>query len=266
MHDFLGFDPIVCERLTVTLLHFLWQGAAIGVVAAVLSQMLFRASSQVRYITHFAALIAMFCCLPITYPLVTVPEPGTVTAAFEKKTTGSPADGADIRNLLLPIPALAANPNLIDPNAVPELAEESVSSDRAISPHETPVAVTTISGDANSEAARYLPRLAPYVTAVYLAGVVLLLVRLVRSASLTRQLGSSANMVTECDLLNRMRTQAERLGLRVLPALRWCNKVSVPVVIGVFRPVILLPAIAATGLTVDQLQAVMAHELAHIRR
>lgn len=266
MQDLLGFDLIFCERLTVTLLHFLWQGGAIGVVAAVLSQMLFRASSQVRYITHFAALFAMFCCLPITFSLVTVPELGMVTAAFEKKTTVSTADGGDIRNLQLPIPAPDANPILIDPNAVSKMAEESVSSDQPISPPESPTAVTTISGEADPEADRYLPRLAPYVTAIYLAGVVLLLVRLVRSAWLTRQLGSSANLVTECDLLNRMQTQAERLGLRVLPALRWCNKVSVPVVIGVFRPVILLPAIAATGLTIDQLQAVMAHELAHIRR
>ncbi len=266
MHDFLGFDAIVCERLTVTLLQFLWQGAAIGVVAAVLSQMLFRASSQVRYITHFMALFAMLCCLPITFSLVTVPEPVMVTAALETKAIVSMAEGGDIRSLQLPIAALDANPILIDPNAVPELAEEGVSSDQPISQPETPTVVTTISGEADPESDRYLPRLAPYVTIIYLAGVVLLLVRLVRSARVTRQLGNSAILITECDLLDRMRIQAERLGLRVLPALRWCNKVPVPVVIGVFRPVILLPAFAATGLTIDQLQAVMAHELAHIRR
>ncbi|MCA9065575.1 MAG: M48 family metalloprotease, partial [Planctomycetaceae bacterium] len=43
-------------------------------------------------------------------------------------------------------------------------------------------------------------------------------------------------------------------------------EVSVPVVIGIVRPVILIPAGAATGLSEDQLLAVIAHELAHIRR
>jgi hypothetical protein len=40
----------------------------------------------------------------------------------------------------------------------------------------------------------------------------------------------------------------------------------VPVVVGHFRPAILLPVSALTGLTADQLEAILAHELAHIRR
>src|SRR5271157_1053663 len=39
-----------------------------------------------------------------------------------------------------------------------------------------------------------------------------------------------------------------------------------PSVVGWFRPVILLPAAALLGLTPEQLEAVLAHELAHIRR
>jgi HEAT repeat protein len=42
--------------------------------------------------------------------------------------------------------------------------------------------------------------------------------------------------------------------------------VKVPMVIGWLRPVILLPAGALTGLTTRQLEAIIAHELAHIRR
>ena len=42
--------------------------------------------------------------------------------------------------------------------------------------------------------------------------------------------------------------------------------VDVPMVIGWLRPVILLPASALSGLTPQQLEAIIAHELAHIRR
>ncbi len=39
-----------------------------------------------------------------------------------------------------------------------------------------------------------------------------------------------------------------------------------PTVIGVLRPMILLPATLTTGLTTDELSAILSHELAHIRR
>src|SRR5206468_7510728 len=42
--------------------------------------------------------------------------------------------------------------------------------------------------------------------------------------------------------------------------------VQVPIVIGCLRPVILLPAGTLSGLTPAQLEAILAHELAHVRR
>jgi bla regulator protein blaR1 len=44
------------------------------------------------------------------------------------------------------------------------------------------------------------------------------------------------------------------------------SKVSIPMVIGYLKPVILLPIGLASGLTNRQLEAILAHELAHIRR
>jgi hypothetical protein len=56
--------------------------------------------------------------------------------------------------------------------------------------------------------------------------------------------------------------------LRVSPAVELLQSalVRAPTVIGWLRPAILLPASVLTGLTPDQLEAVLAHELAHIRR
>src|ERR1700674_977646 len=44
------------------------------------------------------------------------------------------------------------------------------------------------------------------------------------------------------------------------------HRLDVPSVLGCFRPVVLLPVRALTGLTEEQIEAVIAHELAHIRR
>ena len=70
-----------------------------------------------------------------------------------------------------------------------------------------------------------------------------------------------------------MRVWQERLDslceqLRVSRGVRLCESalVEVPTVIGWLRPVILVPASLFTGLSAPQLEALLAHELAHIRR
>ena len=59
---------------------------------------------------------------------------------------------------------------------------------------------------------------------------------------------------------------AQRLGLRRAVGLLQSSIISAPVVVGWLRPVVLLPASVVTGLSQGQLQAIMAHELAHVRR
>jgi|GEM_PF-1216840 len=57
-----------------------------------------------------------------------------------------------------------------------------------------------------------------------------------------------------------------RLGLCTAVRVVESAAASVPTVIGWMRPVILMPAAAVMGLTPQQLEVVIAHELAHIRR
>src|SRR5918993_396252 len=57
-----------------------------------------------------------------------------------------------------------------------------------------------------------------------------------------------------------------RLRLHTPVRLLESARIQVPVVIGSLRPVLLLPAAAMTGLSPEQIEAVLAHELAHIRR
>ena len=67
-------------------------------------------------------------------------------------------------------------------------------------------------------------------------------------------------------MLARLRTRASELRVRCVPALAWCRKIGVPTIVGVMRPVILLPASLASELSMDQLEALIVHELGHIRR
>ena len=56
-----------------------------------------------------------------------------------------------------------------------------------------------------------------------------------------------------------------RLGLK-LPPVRLQDGIIGPVVLGVLRPMILIPATALTGLSAKELEMVLLHELAHVRR
>ncbi|MDB5356663.1 MAG: Regulatory sensor-transducer, BlaR1/MecR1 family, partial [Phycisphaerales bacterium] len=59
---------------------------------------------------------------------------------------------------------------------------------------------------------------------------------------------------------------ATQLQIRAAVRLRVCARVHVPAVMGWLRPVILIPAAALTDLTPQQLEALLLHELAHVRR
>src|SRR5205085_1389928 len=59
---------------------------------------------------------------------------------------------------------------------------------------------------------------------------------------------------------------AERLRLRQAVRVLQSTLVQTAVVVGYARPIILLPVSVVSGLSAAQLEAILAHELAHIRR
>jgi beta-lactamase regulating signal transducer with metallopeptidase domain len=63
-----------------------------------------------------------------------------------------------------------------------------------------------------------------------------------------------------------MSALAQRLGLARLPRLMVCDRVMVPTVIGGFRSAILLPASVVSGVSAQMLEALLAHELCHLKR
>jgi beta-lactamase regulating signal transducer with metallopeptidase domain len=69
-------------------------------------------------------------------------------------------------------------------------------------------------------------------------------------------------------LIERMRRKEIKAVGAELYVIRYCecHRLDAPAVLGWFRPVVLLPVRALTGLTEAQIEAVIAHELAHIRR
>jgi HEAT repeat protein len=83
-----------------------------------------------------------------------------------------------------------------------------------------------------------------------------------RTQRITRESTSSASHA----LILRVEKLCERLGISRAIRLLESTAIDVPLVIGAIRPVIVVPVSLITGLTPLQLDMLLVHELAHIRR
>ena len=108
--------------------------------------------------------------------------------------------------------------------------------------------------------------LVAYLPWFWLCGSLLTLVMLATGMIGVEQLRRSSRLVESGDLPRRCRALADSLGMARRVSVGICDRVAMPVLIGIVRPLILLPPAALSGWSVEQLEMVLLHELAHLRR
>jgi TonB family protein len=111
-----------------------------------------------------------------------------------------------------------------------------------------------------------LDRALPWVLLAWFAGVILFVVRLNVGLMVARRMRSIATTAVPAELQQAFDEIRRRLRIGRAVRLMHSALVQVPTVIGWLRPVVLIPASCLTGLSTMQIEAVLAHELAHIRR
>ncbi|HEX7378499.1 MAG TPA: M56 family metallopeptidase, partial [Pirellulales bacterium] len=109
-------------------------------------------------------------------------------------------------------------------------------------------------------------RAAVWFFASYLFGVAWMLARLGAALFSASRLARRATLVADGPLPAIVQAFVREWSMRVTPLLAETNRIATPQVVGLLRPVVLLPASALSGLSCDELEMVLAHELAHIRR
>ena len=107
---------------------------------------------------------------------------------------------------------------------------------------------------------------APWVPALWLAGVALFLVRLSIGLTEARRMKTGGTEPPPVELLRQFEMLRVQLGVTRAVKLLHSAVVQVPTVIGWLRPVVLIPVSCLTGLSGAQIEAILCHELAHIRR
>lgn len=101
---------------------------------------------------------------------------------------------------------------------------------------------------------------------LWLAGIAALSLRALGGWQLVRALERRDTLTAPADLLRRCHLLQRRLGVAGPVRFLLSRRIEVPVVLGWMRPMILIPLSALANLSPQQLDALILHELAHIRR
>lgn len=128
----------------------------------------------------------------------------------------------------------------------------------------------TVTGDAvafSADMVRALPSpILSAVVVVWFAGVIALWLRLLGGCIFAVRLRSRGTRPAPPDWRNTLERLKRSIPVSRPVRLLMSSLVNTPAVVGWLRPVILAPVGALAGLSPDQLEALLLHELAHIRR
>ncbi|HEX6575010.1 MAG TPA: HEAT repeat domain-containing protein [Gemmatimonadaceae bacterium] len=222
------------------IIHSLWQGGVLALLSAGLLGMMRSSRPEARYRIALVTLILMFV-LPVATTLSSSNDNATsgVTPSFSTSIQDPSFESA-------PVSSTTSSPDI--PGVAPVAANDNAFKiDR-----------DTI--------ASWIDTSIPFLVAAWIVGLLLASARLIggfaRTRSITRRAANPSSRALEI----RIAKLCDRLGIhRAIRAFE-STMIDVPLVIGAVRPVIVVPMSLITGLTPLQLDMLLAHELAHVKR
>jgi len=231
-------SPAVLHALGWALIHSLWQGAGVAALAALV--MAFIRRPAVRYLVALSAL-ALMLAAPVATFLV-LAKPAAPVQVPQSATMPAPMT-ATVSVSVLPVTPPPSTPVAVFATA-----------DRAIA--------------AIAEAPRQFPAadMLSWLVAAWACGVAFFSLRFAGGFLLLEHRCRAQSHSPGERVLALCLDLQRRLGLTRAIQYLECGWVEAPAVIGWLRPAVLLPVFALTGLSEEQFRAVIAHELAHIRR
>jgi beta-lactamase regulating signal transducer with metallopeptidase domain len=202
------------QALNTALLHFIWQGIAVGVGLGIALMFLKRSTPRARYAASCIAMLVLALA-----PVIT----GIRAYHAPLSVSSSQVVSADSQTSSDPV---LANPTM-----------------------------TFISEQATYD----------WILPIWAAGVLVFALRFVWAGGYAYAL-RRGGVDADGEIYSIVARVADRLRVRRRVRVLVSSVAEVPSVVGWIRPLILLPAAVLVGLSPYQLEALLAHELAHIRR
>ena len=222
------FQHPVFDAIGSALLHSLWQGAVVAGLLFLALKVIRKEASELRYALAGTALLVM-ALLPVA------------TAVQLYVSNPAPIDFDAVQSM----------------NKAEPVGREVVAAEPALVVSQETVAI-------EAQSPGYPWR--PVVVTLWLGGILFMLFKWVRGTMNAHQLRSSGVPVYKKELEAAFVAIKNRLG--ITKQVRLCSSLHVdqPMMIGWFKPVVLLPMSMLTAMPPEQVEAILTHELAHVRR
>lgn len=257
----LADQPIVAQ-LGWTVVHSLWQGLAIAIFLRLLLTFPLKRSAQARYVASCLALAAMALLPVATFSIMARSAPGGSPIAQQAQKTTIPILG--LRDPLRDVPQVDAFSTT--GHALGESTSPSMS--QVMSKPTNPIASPAKSSRIYSVALfrQWLSAAVPWIALAWCAGVLLMSLWNVGGWISIQRLKIERTTPVSAEIESQIARLARRLGIARAVRVVQCIAIDSPLLIGVIKPVILVPASILTDLPPAQIEALFAHELAHVLR
>ena len=222
----MSFVAEFAELLTTALIHFVWQGAVLTLILLVIVKLLDVRTARLRYLLSVGTLLVMGMA-PI------------VTAMLHHQGNSQPEHS--------PVELSGQSNPIIEEHTAINTAGRIVAALQ------------------KGSATPWNPSIEVYVLIAWLVGVSILSIRLAIGFGVTLWIRVNVKPLPD-EFEQRVRILSDRLSVSARQRVFACVRVGQAVAVGFIRPVVLIPASWLTQLTPQMIEAVIAHELAHIRR
>ncbi|MCC6695412.1 MAG: M48 family metalloprotease [Candidatus Hydrogenedentes bacterium] len=233
------FSEAWAELAGSVVVSLLWQATLIGVLVTVAFAATRGRSPNLRYALACVGLLLIAALLPANFAWLATRDTSVSPPATQAAVDPSPA-------LATPEPAFSPSDR-----SDPSDPSDSSSPNRPARPQ--------------LSAAQWYHLCLPWLGRLWAVGIVCFALYDLAGLFALRRLRAKSQAVGE-DIAALARRVQERLGVHARVQVRWLAGISSALVTGFFRTVILLPASMATRMTPDEIEAILAHEFAHIRR
>jgi beta-lactamase regulating signal transducer with metallopeptidase domain len=241
-------DAEVCSRIFLTLVHSLWEVAAVVGMAWVVGRQFEKRNVEWSYVVHVGALVLSLMVVLMTFLIADFGSDRRVLSQTMSIPGAANAGAARDEQSSLPHPARFDTKQT-------DSASDQVANGRSPLPP-SPVAEHTVSS-------RYLVK---WLVVLYAMGVGGMLVRLVLGVAAVERTARRATVLHDGAAVAALAGIVRKWKLRAMPTLAAAQRIATPMVVGLIRPLIVLPTSALSGLSVAELELILAHELAHIVR
>lgn len=241
-------NQALVEMLGWVLLHSVWQLAVVALLVWLMERSFRRLSSSSRYVLQLVALLIMCVCPVVTcWKMEPVSDSVAMDLSSGEGVAFLPNAGDGAAGALLPADFTANAQASLDTT---EAARQPTHNSR---------------GWRDPLLSILRPWLSTMVAAWGLGVLVFSLRPIAGWVSVYRLRSRGASVAPEF-VREKLQALCETLQVRRRVDVLVSTLVSSPVVIGCYRSLILLPASFATSVPLSQLEAILAHELAHVKR